>query len=283
MTMRIPFANLLLQSQRDSMKRGAFSLIEMMVAVTLLLIIIAALLAVFYQTQRAFRLSATQVDVLEGGRAAMELLTAELPEITPSGRNGQINLYAETAFPFLVQPRQFPAAPRVNVIQDIFFLRQHNDDWIGTGYFVSTWPLTNSSDPIGTLYRFEETVNSANISQMPQLFTDFTNAVAQFPPPSTNSHRVMDRVMNFKLTASDARGSNFVGLNYTFPDTNNMALPVYLDLELGVLEPRAFEKYKSLADLKSLIPADTRAFQYLSNHVEKVHLFHQRIPIRTAQ
>src|SRR5262249_44712767 len=52
-----------------------FSLLEMMVAVTLLLVIIAALLTMFYQTQRAFRLSATQVDVLEAGRAAMELLT----------------------------------------------------------------------------------------------------------------------------------------------------------------------------------------------------------------
>src|SRR6266699_2420166 len=64
-----------------------FSLLEMMVAVTLLLIIIAALLAMFYQTQRAFRLSATQVDVLESGRAAMELIGAELPEIAPSYRD----------------------------------------------------------------------------------------------------------------------------------------------------------------------------------------------------
>src|SRR3954451_11533192 len=75
---------------------SAFSLLEMMVAVTLMLIIIAALLAVFYQTQRAFRLSVTQVDVLETGRAQMEAFVSELPEIVPSYRSGQVNLFAAT-------------------------------------------------------------------------------------------------------------------------------------------------------------------------------------------
>jgi len=109
----------------------------MMVAVTLMLIIIAALLSVFYQTQRAFRLSVTQVDVLETGRAQMEAFVSELPEIAPSNQSGQTNLYAVTMFPFLIQPRLTiaNAAPRTNVIQDFFFLRKHNDEWIGTGYY----------------------------------------------------------------------------------------------------------------------------------------------------
>src|SRR5439155_23033591 len=108
-------------------QRG-FSLLEMMVAVTLMLVIIGALLAVFYQTQRAMRLSATQVDVLESGRAGMELFTSELPEISASYAPGQVNVYARV-FSFLVQPRPAPAADRRNVIQDFYFLRQHNDEW----------------------------------------------------------------------------------------------------------------------------------------------------------
>src|SRR5436309_8858412 len=45
---------------------AGFSLLEMMVAVTLLAIIIVGLLSMFYQTQRAFRQGSTQSDVLEG-------------------------------------------------------------------------------------------------------------------------------------------------------------------------------------------------------------------------
>jgi len=258
----------------------------MMVAVTLMLIIIAALLTVFYQTQRAFRLSATQVDVLETGRATMELLTGELPEIAPFNQAGQINLYAATMFPFLVQPRPAPAAPRVNVIQDLFFLRQHNDDWIATGYFVSSWPLTNATEPIGTLYRFEESVSVTNLSRIPQLFVDFTNASAQFPPPANNSHRVMDRVVSLRLSPFNSDGvymtTNVDPNSFSFTNFAGQRLPAYLDLELGILEPRAFERYKALVEIKNT-PTDTRAFDYLSNHVEKVHLFRQRIPVRTAQ
>jgi len=257
----------------------AFSLLEMMVAVTLMLIIIAALLAVFYQTQRAFRLSVTQVDVLETGRAQMEAFVSELPEIVPSYQGGQLNLYAATMYPFLIQPRSgIPnASARTNVLQDIFFLRQHNDSWIGTGYFV----VSPSTEAIGTLYRFEESVPWYDV---PKLFGDFQNAIKFFP---TNSHRVMDRVVNLKLTPYGQFGTNLIGYveaDYSFTNSfTNAVVPAYLDLELGILEPRAYEKYKALAEIKIQNPTDTRASQYLANHVEKVHLFRQRVPILTGQ
>jgi len=250
-----------------------------MVAVTLMLIIIAALLAVFYQTQRAFRLSVTQVDVLETGRAQMEAFVSELPEIVPSYQGGQLNLYAATMYPFLIQPRSgIPnASARANVLQDIFFLRQHNDSWIGTGYFV----VSPSTEAIGTLYRFEESVPWYDV---PKLFGDFQNAIKFFP---TNSHRVMDRVVNLKLTPYGQFGTNLIGYveaDYSFTNSfTNAVVPAYLDLELGILEPRAYEKYKALAEIKIQNPTDTRASQYLRNHVEKVHLFRQRVPILTGQ
>ena len=260
---------------------GAFSLLEMMVAVTLLLLIITALLGMFYQTQRAFRQSATQVDVQEGMRATAERLTGEIPEITRSYQAGSLNLFAETAYPFLIQPR--PSAPsdpamnpRVNIIQDIFFIRQHDDTWIGTGYFVVSY----ASDPVGTLYRVEK---SGGWNDIPGMFTFFNDSIKHFP---TNSpHRVLDRVVALKLTPYDYLGqylTNAVDANYSFTRSfTNGVLPSYLDLELGVLEPKVFEKYKALADISS--PADPRAYRYLSNHVEAVHVFRQRIPLRTAQ
>jgi len=51
-------------------QRG-FSLIEMMVAVSLMLVIVIGLFAMFSQAQRALKMATTQVDVMEPGRATM--------------------------------------------------------------------------------------------------------------------------------------------------------------------------------------------------------------------
>ena len=57
--------------------RQAFTLIEVLVVVALLSVIILGLVAMFSQTQRAYTLGMTQVDVLEGGRAVTEMITRE--------------------------------------------------------------------------------------------------------------------------------------------------------------------------------------------------------------
>ena len=54
------------------------------------------------------------------------------------------------------------------------------------------------------------------------------------------------------------------------------ALPGYLELELGVLEPATFKQ------LQSLYPPSQAADAFLKKQAAKVHLFRQRIPIRTA-
>ena len=77
--------------------RGAFSLIELLVVMTLLSFIIIGLLAVFDQTQRAFKTGMSQVDVLESGRATMDLITREVEQmasLTGLGSN-VVNFIAE--------------------------------------------------------------------------------------------------------------------------------------------------------------------------------------------
>ena len=55
-----------------------------MVTVALLSFIILGLLAMFTQTQRAFRGSMKQVDVMSAGRAVTDMLARELREMAPS-------------------------------------------------------------------------------------------------------------------------------------------------------------------------------------------------------
>ena len=64
--------------------RCAFTLVEVMVVMALLSLIVIALMGVFSSTQAAFRASVTQTDVLEGGRAAMDLIAGDLRAMTPS-------------------------------------------------------------------------------------------------------------------------------------------------------------------------------------------------------
>ena len=62
-----------------------FSMVEVLVTMTLLSLIVLALMAVFNSTQAAFRASVTQTDVLEGSRAAVDLITTDLRTMTPAG------------------------------------------------------------------------------------------------------------------------------------------------------------------------------------------------------
>src|SRR6266581_6128658 len=78
-----------------------FSLIEVMVAVSLLAVIIVGLLAMFYQTQRAFRSGIAQVDVLEGGRATLDLISRELQEMTAASDPTITNVNLFVRFPDL--------------------------------------------------------------------------------------------------------------------------------------------------------------------------------------
>ena len=63
---------------------NGFTLIEVMVVVVLLSLIVVALMSVFSSTQTAFRASVTQTDILEGGRAAMDMIAQDLKEMAPS-------------------------------------------------------------------------------------------------------------------------------------------------------------------------------------------------------
>ena len=81
-----------------------------MVAVSLLAVIIVGLLAMFYQTQRAFRSGIAQVDVLEGGRATLDLISRELQEMTAASDPTITNVNLFVRFPDLRSGQQHTRA-----------------------------------------------------------------------------------------------------------------------------------------------------------------------------
>ncbi len=205
-----------------------------MVTVGLMTFIILGLLLMFNQTQRAFRMGMTQTDVLEAGRATLDLIGRELEQMSPSQAPDYIDLsgVVRRATNFFVEPSiNYPPAvspytfswadpftqdllgnnpQRTNLMQRFFFLSKVNQDWIGTGYEV--FP-DDSYRCVGTLYRFSATNNPrGNFIGLSQLF--LTTA-------SSNMSRIADGIVHMRLRAFANNGylittNNFTGTNASY-------------------------------------------------------------------
>lgn len=273
----------------------AFTLVEMLVVMLLLSIIVFGLMAMFGETQKAFRQSLTQTDVLEGGRAVADMLSRELSTMTPSYGSQVTNFYAQIPG-FAPVSQTLPggnSVPRTNTLENFYFLGRENQKWIAYGYC-----FTNTVDGAATLFRFyEETNVNANPAPM---WADFIQQ-ANMRFVTTNIHRVMDGVVQMRIRVYDTNGMLLARNLTNTPDSNlgfiksdiqtsglyglvpgevglyilkSNAVPAYVEFELGILEKRAYERFKSLPDHASRV-------NFLANQAGLVHLFRQRIPIRS--
>jgi hypothetical protein len=311
-------------------------LIEIMVTIALLSFIVLGLLAMFNQTQKAFRSSMTQVDVLEAGRAVTDVIARDVEQMVASempdqfGTNGFgcTNFFAELT-PMMTQGvlQGLPGTStpsggqdcRTNVFHDVFFMAKQNLDYLGIGYHVQP---DSGSNVVGTLYRFMQARPKSSYlgASAPGLSLEFrqaTNPPVGAPPGSAPAKmsRIADGVVHFTVRAFDTNGFPFtyIGTSPQFgmfrtngyvqsfgfgsgyatmrnsrvtvpysnlPDRYNYyffsnAVPAYLELEVGFLEPHILDRLKSVGNAQA-------QYQYLSNHVANVHLFRRRIPIRNV-
>ncbi len=282
--------------------RAAFTLIEVMVVVVLLSLIIIALMGVFNSTQAAFRASVTQTDVLESGRAAMDLITGDLREMSPSfGTSNTIvsaigpavNFYAQVFYaPFLNQQllASNPGSPgnprsRTNVLENLFILSRENQTWTGVGYLVITNTVEGN---IFSLYRFSMSTNVAAASPL-TLFQAFAAQVNN--GAYTNMSHLMDGVVTFRVRAYDPNGlwmtngypnaSYITVKNIEFDPSilgevgfhmYSNTLPASVEIELATLEDRTLQRAGSR-------PAGPVRDQFLQSQAGKVHVFRQRVAI----
>ncbi len=195
------------RDQRSEIKdqtENAFSLIELMVTVALLTFIVLGLLAMFTQTKRAFTSTMTQTDVLESGRAVMDMLARDLEQMTPSQapylNNGtylSTNFFSEIDPNFakpLIQALPGSLNHRINVVQRFFFLTEANQVWTGTGYQVLMDDPT--AGRVGTLFRASATNTSRAGAAL--LSGYFRNAFGQ-NMVLTNLNRIADGIVHLRL------------------------------------------------------------------------------------
>ena len=305
-------------ASRKSTIENAFSMVELLVTMTLLSLIVLALMAVFSSTQQAFRASVTQTDVLEGSRATVDLIVADLRSMVPSYgvsnavyyvnsanvnsvNYGAANFFAGTNFyeyTPLVQSLPGTSMQRGNTLEYFFILGRQNTKWTGAGYIVNG----ASANPLYPLYRFYA---ETNISANPfTLFSNFTNLVfrAVYFNQWTNLSHVMDGVAHFTVHAYDATGyqmTNTVQFRAGLWTTNRNisfappplplgevgfifftnVVPASVELQLGVLEDRTMQRAESLGIPGSAPMSNPAQWTYLQNQSGHVHLFRQRVPI----
>ena len=268
-----------------------FTLVEVLVVMTLLSLIVLVLMAVFNSTQTAFRASVTQADVLECGRAAMDLMAAICGRCRRrwARATGAVNFYAvvPSGYTPLVQPllASSPPQSRTNVQENLFILSRQNQTWTGVGYVVANSPQGD----LDSLYRFTMTTNvQAAGNPAAMLFNIFRTT-----PVAGMSH-LMDGVVNLTVRAYDVNGgwmTNHLVVSggrvitnknvyylpaalgqtgfYMFSNT----LPAAVEIEMGVLEDRALQRAESLSVSP---PAQTN---YLAQQAGAVHIFRQRVSI----
>jgi len=272
---------------------AGFTLVEIMVTMVLRSVIVLGLMAMFNQTQRAFRAGMAQTDQLEGGRMFSDFFRQDLQQITPTGQTNGLNFFAEIPN-YTPAQMTLPASshPRTNIFQDIFFMTRQNQYWSGIGYFVRTnLSYFGNVSPVGTLYRFQTNRHvvdfAGNGYVLFQAYQNETN-------PAYFS-KVLDGVVEFHVRCYDDKGlfitngspvstNQFVSITNSlliapgeveFYGFSNNVTPAFVELEVGVLEPAVLKRLKSL-------PTAVLQSSFLASHAGNIQVFRQRIAIRNV-
>ena len=255
----------------------AMTLLEIMVAVSLLSLIVLTLYNMFDRTQKALRGTRNQTDIAEAGRAGLETLVREIQQMrSMSSTNPYFyNVYVDNRFngnSIVVGANS--NALQTNILLETFF---HNFTpqaspavWSGIGYRVasSADPRYAPANGVGTLYRFA--TNSARASNALLLnYLYATNAAA------TNAgyfQRVCDGVIHFNLKLY----TNGTPVNNAYPfSLQDTQLVSHVEVELGIIPP-------TLLDQAKAFPLAADQMNFLSTKGDKVQMFRQLVPIQTV-
>jgi hypothetical protein len=290
------------------------TILEMLVSTALLSFIVLGLTAMFIQTQKAFKTGIKQTTATDAGRSILDMIASDFSQMTDphftnlynpyTGNPGQLytnppTLDWSSSGLDLVQTFTNYGIPvfRSNELDDLFVLVQTNNTWTGVGYAVSNWFTNSGGGPfagVGTLYRYTTNINGPlSVTNSPLIY-GFQSAIGG-TGTFTNCHRIADGVVHLKVYAYDADGNenpnqiNFpYGTAFQYPNvvlnwTNSSMyvtnyLPHSIDIELGILEPEAFEHARALYTSGAI----TAASNYLATCVGQVEIFRQHIIIPAA-
>lgn len=297
---------------------SGFSLLEMLMAVTITTFITISLYAIFDQTQKAFRSGLAQVDVLEAGRAASEILDADIRQIVPNPlefRSGRVSIdnnesFRAYPFNFWVDNRSTFGALGGSVLsgnsittahQNVLFFHRKNDELTAVGYFNVPIALNwggrrpPRAPVISTLYRFSATrklsaLNEQVFQNILQAFLAGPIAWQQNPTRDYQYQEILSGVVQMRWSPFAPNGEwwQFVedplvrragGSSFLSGLTaGGNVVPAQVEYELMVLEEETLKQYIILGEANAI-----QARDFLGEHVQHIHYFRKRIPTALFQ
>lgn len=266
------------RSHHDRSHQRAFTITELMVAVSLMSVIVFALYSMFNQTQRALRANEAQIDSNERGRSVLELVSREIEAarvgmrgdvtnlhltISPWGKTVQGDLTAQQA-----TANSFNLIPRTNAFDSVYYMTKADKGWRGRGYAILQ--LTNDGNiervgplmgSLGTLMRYETPRTNFEYGfPTTNLFKYFVeNRPKPGSPPgtwplATNFNQIADGIVHFRLKPYDPLGR---------PLTFNT--PIYTNIQIDASNPTYrdespfYRVYRALAGGADLGPGFSNA------------------------
>ncbi len=306
-------------SQSSQFRRG-FTVLELMLSVAIMTVIVIALYTVFDVTQKALRSTISQVDALEGSRAASDLLVRDFQSATPV----DVANTNWTSFSAYLNPVAVPVnleglkkgggTVLQTAIQDIFFVTRQNDTWTAIGYWVGPVNTNQVGQPItvGRLYRWAYETNATAFA--------YTNLYARFNSALRvrDSQMVLDGVVHLRVQTYDVAGFRLVvnperddppepqgaeaALAQRYPPIFNGRRAWFLDpLDAGrnfrtayLFRQVTIPAFPSTLELElgvlepqvvtraASIPNVDASRDFLARQAGSIHYFRHRIPLRNA-
>jgi len=217
--------------------------------------------------------------------------------------------------PLTQKAERLDIQPRTNFLHNLFFFNNKTNAWQGIGYRV-----VNVTNGVGVLVRFETNhfgyrpvgnVLSGKFKTEPHTNSTYHHVAdgvihMAFTPYDSQGFRLgydttnrlpgyyrIYRTSDGALTQfSDVNNTNIANVTlqngYKNPRAETLpyasvfafssnAMPSYIEMEFGILEPETLTQYYTM-----LQDQNPNATNFLARQVAKVHLFRERIPIRTA-
>jgi len=227
------------------------------------------------------------------------MIVSDLRQMSDGQNTNFVNFYWAVPYAFGMTNYYGNVAVRTNQLNYFYVLQHTNQNWVGVGYAVSNYVISNWSIGMGALYRYETNVTGLAPSLTNDLFSVFAWDARMQVFPTNYWHLIADGVVDLEIQSFEQYGNPFTPLyfqtpgQYSYPVfysipalqtnflntnacVNNTALPSAVELQFGILEPDALIQARVLAS------SGTQAALagYLSsNGLLQTEIFRQRITI----
>ncbi len=231
------------------------TLTELMVAMGVLLIMFLVMSTLVSGIQKMFRGGRGQADVLENGRAAMDMIVRDIEQMAAANTAYDNCMRMNMAAPYRI------VGTNVLYQGGEFFCTSYDTNWHATayGFYDRAGAFSNlTSNVSGKLYRWQ-TNNAVN--------STFWTTYAALA--SGNYTPVVDGVVHLRI-----QPISFGVLAAPAVRFLSNSLPTHIEVELGVVESSFAENLsgRPLAEQTALLTAN----------LNKIYLFRQLVPIKNA-